>query len=159
LDSFDEYTTSSGEVFRLTSSLGDILAPERYFRAKAKAKRLEHGLEFLLLDCRFEYEGKYGYRSEPKQGNAKFYEALSNLRGIVGFVRTMDTQDLAQVEQLLDCLVEYLEPEPVRPSPLGLWLIPNEVWLLIADALSPLISAEFYNGLLGLGDGYPLDDE
>ena len=107
MDSFDEYTTSSGEVFRLTSSLGDILAPERYFRAKAKAKRLEHGFEFLLLDC----------------------------------------------------LAEYLEPEPVRPSPLGLWLMPDEAWLLVADALSPLISAELYNALLGLGDGLPLDDE
>ena len=159
MDSFDEYTTSSGEVFRLTSSLGDILAPEQYFRAKAKAKRLEHGLEFLLLDYRFEYEGKYGYRSEPKQGKAKSYEALADFREIVEFVRTMDTQNLAQVEQLLDCLSEYLEPEPIRPNPLGLWLIPNEVWLLIADALSPLISAEFYNGLLGLGDGLPLDDE
>lgn len=146
-------------MFRLTSSLGDILAPERYFRAKAKAKRLEHGLEFLLLDYQFEYEGKHGYCSKPRQSKTKSYEALSNFREIVDFVRTMDSQNLAQVEQLLDYLTEYLKPEPVRPSPLGLWLIPNEVWLLVADALSPLISAEFYNGLLELGDKLPLDDE
>jgi hypothetical protein len=158
LDSFDEYTTSSGEVFRLTSSLGDILAPERYFRAKAKAKRLEHGLEFLLLDCRQEFEAKYCYRTE-RIDEAEHGDALSNVVGIVEFVRDMDTQNLAQVEQLLDCLTEYLEPEPVRPSPLGLWLMPENGWLLVADALSPLISAEFYNGLLGLGDGLPLDDE
>jgi hypothetical protein len=37
--------------------------------------------------------------------------------------------------------------------------MPENGWLLVADALSPLISAEFYNGLLGLGDGLPLDDE
>ena len=158
MDSFDEYTTSSGEVFRLTSSLGDILAPEQYFRAKAKAKRLEHGLEFLLLDYRNEYEAKYCYRTEQID-DAEHDDALSNVLGIVEFVRDMDTQNLAQVEQLLDCLVEYLEPEPVRPSPLGLWLMPDEGWLLVADALSPFISAEFYNGLLGLGDGLPLDDE
>lgn len=145
-------------MFRLTSSLGDILAPERYFRAKAKAKRLEHGLEFLLLDYRNEYEAKYCYRTEQID-EAEHGDALSNVLGIVDFVRDMDTQNLAQVEQLLDCLVEYLEPEPVRPSPLGLWLMPDEGWLLVADALSPLISAEFYNGLLGLGDGLPLDNE
>lgn len=148
--------TSSGGVFRLTSPLGDILAPERYFRAKAKAKRLQHGFEFLLLDCRQEYEAKYCYRTKPIN-ETEHKDALSNVLGIVNFVRTMDTQNLAQVEQLLDCLIEYLEP--VRPSPLGLWLIPNEVWLLLADALSPLISAEFHNGLLGLGDGLSLDDE
>jgi len=145
-------------VFRLTSSLGDILAPERYFRAKAKAKRLEHGLEFLLLDCRQEFEAKYCYRTE-RIDEAEHGDALSNVVGIVEFVRDMDTQNLAQVEQLLDCLTEYLEPEQVRPSPLGLWLMPENGWLLVADALSPLISAEFYNGLLGLGDGLPLDDE
>jgi len=145
-------------VFRLTSSLGDILAPEKYFRAKAKAKRLEHGLEFLLLDYRNEYEAKYCYRTEQID-EAEHDDSLSNVLGIVEFVRDMDTQNLSQVEQLLDCLVEYLEPEPVRPSPLGLWLMPDEGWLLVADALSPLISAEFYNGLLGLGDGFPLDDE
>ena len=143
-------------MFRLASSLGDILAPEQYFRAKAKAKRLEHGFEFLLLDYRNEYEAKYCYRTEQID-EAEHDDALSNVLGIVEFVRDMDTQNLSQVEQLLDCLVEYLEP--VRPSPLGLWLMPDEGWLLVADALSPLISAEFYNGLLGLGDGLPLDDE
>jgi len=83
-------------VFRLTSSLGDILAPEKYFRAKAKAKRLEHGLEFLLLDYRNEYEAKYCYRTEQID-EAEHDDALSNVLGIVEFVRDMDTQNLSQV--------------------------------------------------------------
>ena len=144
-------------MFQLTSPLGAPDTSDRYLRTHTKARRLEHGLEFVLLDCRDEYLAKYLYRTKPIDEH-EHEHALSNALGVVEFVRCMDTQDIALLEQLLDCLLEYLEPEPLRPNPLGLWLMPDEAWLLIADALSPVVSPEFYNGVLGLGNDLPLDE-
>jgi len=52
-----------------------------------------------------------------------------------------------QDEQLLDCLLEYLEPEENRPHPLGLLVMSQEFWKTVSEALVEWLSPSFYDAL------------
>ena len=111
-------------------------------RLKAQARRLEHELEFVLLDQERKEAG-----SEPVRSTDELKEILGNAWGIEKLALDILAGAQGQDEQLLDCLLEYLEPEENRPHPLGLLVMSQEFWRTISDALVEWLSPAFYKAL------------
>jgi len=111
-------------------------------RLIAKARRLEHELEFVLLD-----QQRKEANSEPVRTTDELKEILENAWGIEQLARDILAGAQGQDEHLLDCLLEYLEPEERRPHPLGLLVMSPVYWKTVSDALVEWLSPEFYNAL------------
>lgn len=116
-------------------------------RLRAKARRLEHELEFVLLDQERKEAG-----SERVRSTDELKEILENAWGIEQLARAILAGAEGQDEQLLDCLLEYLEPEESRPHPLGLLVMSPAYWGTISDALVEWLSPAFYNALQARSD-------
>ncbi len=111
-------------------------------RLREKARRLEHELEFVLLD-----QQRKEANSEPVRTTDELREILNNAWGIERLARDILARAKGQDEQLLDCLLGYIEPEGSRPHPLGLLVMPPEIWRSVSDALVGWLSPELYNAL------------